>query len=100
MVGQTQADNIISNALYVISTGTNDYVLSYYVNPLVQKKYSIPAYQQLIRDTATVYLQVNMASFNPCFCRFFNQLLHILSAKVAFHLQRKFSRTERRGQSF
>ncbi|OAE19874.1 hypothetical protein AXG93_1130s1270 [Marchantia polymorpha subsp. ruderalis] len=57
MVGQTQADNIISNALYVISTGTNDYVLSYYVNPLVQKKYSIPAYQQLIRDTATVYLQ-------------------------------------------
>ncbi|KAG6548484.1 hypothetical protein Mapa_009972 [Marchantia paleacea] len=57
MVGQTQADYIISNALYVISTGTNDYILSYYVNPIAQEKYTIPTYQQLIRDTASVYIQ-------------------------------------------
>ncbi|KAL3684529.1 hypothetical protein R1sor_002551 [Riccia sorocarpa] len=57
MVGQSRADYIISNALYLISTGANDYTLGYYSNPMLQEKYTVSQYQQLIRDSQFLYLK-------------------------------------------
>ncbi|KAL2652704.1 hypothetical protein R1flu_020832 [Riccia fluitans] len=57
MVGMSRAEYIISNALYIIRTRANDNVLSYFISPLLQEKYTISQYQQLIRDTQFGYLK-------------------------------------------
>ncbi|XP_059663908.1 GDSL esterase/lipase At4g26790-like [Cornus florida] len=47
-VGEKKANYIISEALYVISMGTNDFLSNYYLNPIVQARYSIDQYQNFI----------------------------------------------------
>lgn len=37
LVGSRQAQSIISDSLYIISAGSNDYLFNYYINPFIQK---------------------------------------------------------------
>lgn len=37
LVGSSQAESIISDSLYIISAGSNDYLFNYYINPFIHK---------------------------------------------------------------
>ncbi|KAJ7518955.1 hypothetical protein O6H91_20G016800 [Diphasiastrum complanatum] len=46
IVGRENASTILSEALHVISTGSNDYVNNYYLNPLLQEQYDTQEFQR------------------------------------------------------
>uniref|UniRef100_A0A0C9RKI8 TSA: Wollemia nobilis Ref_Wollemi_Transcript_13712_1252 transcribed RNA sequence n=1 Tax=Wollemia nobilis TaxID=56998 RepID=A0A0C9RKI8_9CONI len=47
LIGRGNVTKLISEALFVISTGSNDFINNYY-NPLNPKKYSVAQYQDLL----------------------------------------------------
>ncbi|CAI9087347.1 OLC1v1021398C1 [Oldenlandia corymbosa var. corymbosa] len=47
-IGKERANSLIKNAAFLISCGTNDYVVNYFSTPLRQYTYSLPQYQQLV----------------------------------------------------
>ncbi|CAM6097359.1 unnamed protein product [Calypogeia fissa] len=57
LVGPTSAQTIIEEAIYVISTGSNDWINSYYTNPLLQAKYNREQYHSLILGTVAARIQ-------------------------------------------
>ncbi|KAE8772205.1 GDSL esterase/lipase APG [Hordeum vulgare] len=48
VTGKSQSQSIISGALYIISSGSNDLALNYYINPLLFKTLTIDQYADLI----------------------------------------------------
>ncbi|XP_024382012.1 GDSL esterase/lipase At5g03820 [Physcomitrium patens] len=48
LAGPKRGNFIISNALYAFSTGSNDWVNNYYINPPLMKKYTPQAYTTLL----------------------------------------------------
>ncbi|KAH9302862.1 hypothetical protein KI387_014445, partial [Taxus chinensis] len=58
MVGQEYAVKIVSEALFGISTGTNDFTNNYYLNPLTKSNnYSVEGFQNLLIHSLTVFIQ-------------------------------------------
>ncbi|KAK2987037.1 hypothetical protein RJ640_004763 [Escallonia rubra] len=51
-LGEENADQVISEALYLISLGTNDFLENYYVYPHRPSEYSVEAYQQYLVEIA------------------------------------------------
>ncbi|XP_017234179.1 GDSL esterase/lipase At5g45960 [Daucus carota subsp. sativus] len=56
-VGKERAGELIKNALFVISAGTNDYVLNYYGPPIRSKTYTISAYHHFLLQIIHQFLQ-------------------------------------------
>ncbi|XP_059664488.1 GDSL esterase/lipase At4g26790-like [Cornus florida] len=57
LLGDQKANYIITEALYVMSIGTNDHLENYYLNPLMQARYSIDQYQDVLVGTAENFLR-------------------------------------------
>ncbi|EFJ34368.1 hypothetical protein SELMODRAFT_438768 [Selaginella moellendorffii] len=51
MVGQANASDIVSKALVAISTGSNDYINNYYLNPLTQKMFDPDTYRAMLIES-------------------------------------------------
>ena len=58
LVGPEKGDFTIKNTLYVISTGANDWVNNYYINPILQKQYTKDAYTAFLISRVRAFLQV------------------------------------------
>ncbi|KAL8113069.1 hypothetical protein AgCh_020409 [Apium graveolens] len=56
-VGKERAEELIKNALFVISAGTNDYVLNYYGPPIRKHTYTISAYHQFLVQIIQQFIQ-------------------------------------------
>jgi hypothetical protein len=58
VAGPEKGNFIISNALYAFSTGTNDWVNNYYINPPLQKQYTPEQYTAFLLGEARKYIEV------------------------------------------
>ncbi|KAJ7534764.1 hypothetical protein O6H91_12G003000 [Diphasiastrum complanatum] len=57
VVGADNAKHLLSNAAYVISTGSNDYVNNYYLNLRLQAEYNGTQYQNFIIELASNFVR-------------------------------------------
>ncbi|EXB74608.1 GDSL esterase/lipase APG [Morus notabilis] len=57
VAGQKKADSIIKEALYVLGAGSGDFVQNYYINPLVNKVYTVDQYSNLLISSFTSFIQ-------------------------------------------
>lgn len=48
LVGARKAENIIKNAVAVMSMGTNDFLQNYYLEPIRPKQYTLEGYQNYL----------------------------------------------------
>ncbi|KAK9267168.1 hypothetical protein L1049_009588 [Liquidambar formosana] len=48
LVGEKKAEEIIRNALFVMSMGTNDFLQNYYTEPIRSKQFSVEEYQNYL----------------------------------------------------
>ncbi|XP_073125983.1 GDSL esterase/lipase At4g26790 [Henckelia pumila] len=55
-VGKVKADEVISEALYIISIGTNDFLENYYLLPHRPSKYSVEEYQKFLAGIASTFI--------------------------------------------
>lgn len=57
-VGPARAATIFEEGIFVVSTGSNDYVNNYYLNILLQEKYNQDQYRTLLLDCTIGLLKV------------------------------------------
>ncbi|KAH9302845.1 hypothetical protein KI387_014428, partial [Taxus chinensis] len=57
MIGRENASRIVSQALFGISMGTNDYVDNYYSNPVTRNMYSLAQFEDLLHHSLTVFIK-------------------------------------------
>ncbi|XP_039115428.1 GDSL esterase/lipase At3g14820-like [Dioscorea cayenensis subsp. rotundata] len=57
VAGDEKADSIISEALYIVCTGTVDFALTYFSTPFRSKHYDIPSYVELLVSSASTFLK-------------------------------------------
>ncbi|XP_075488561.1 GDSL esterase/lipase At4g26790-like [Primulina tabacum] len=55
-LGKVKADEVISEALYIISIGTNDFLENYYLLPHRPSKYSVEEYQKFLAGIASTFI--------------------------------------------
>lgn len=48
LVGEKEAENIVRNAIFVLSMGTNDFLQNYYLEPTRSKQFTIEQYQDYL----------------------------------------------------
>ncbi|KAL6562094.1 hypothetical protein OROGR_003101 [Orobanche gracilis] len=56
-IGKESTRSLISNALFLISAGTNDFILNYYGPPIRRKTYTISAYQDFVLQLSQEFVQ-------------------------------------------
>ncbi|GMN37103.1 hypothetical protein TIFTF001_006541 [Ficus carica] len=57
VAGQKKADSIIKDALYLLGAGSGDFVQNYYINPLVNKVYTVDQYSNFLVSSFTSFIQ-------------------------------------------
>ena len=62
-IGTKRTENHINKALFIVSAGTNDFVINYFTLPIRRKTFSVSGYQQFILQKATQFLQVWLHSY-------------------------------------
>lgn len=58
LVGKLRAEEIVTNAVFVISAGSNDFLQNYYVEPTRAKQFKVEAYIDFLVSRVTDYLKV------------------------------------------
>ncbi|GLJ22973.1 hypothetical protein SUGI_0433390 [Cryptomeria japonica] len=55
--GHETANRTVSQALFAISGGTDDFANNYFINPLTRKKYTIEQFQDLLLNSLSKFIQ-------------------------------------------
>lgn len=58
VVGPEKASSIISEALYFVSAGSNDFIISYFVNPALQNRYTPAEFNSVVMSAQTDFIKV------------------------------------------
>lgn len=64
LVGKKRAQEIVTNAVFLLSMGTNDFLQNYYVEPTRSKQYSIDKYQDFLISAMSKNIKVSGLSFS------------------------------------
>ncbi|GFP97557.1 GDSL esterase/lipase at5g45960 [Phtheirospermum japonicum] len=56
-IGKYKTNRLINNALFLVSAGTNDFVLNYFTLPIRRSNYTIPAYMNFVLQKTRQFLQ-------------------------------------------
>ncbi|KAK8692594.1 hypothetical protein V6N13_076051 [Hibiscus sabdariffa] len=56
-IGKERMEAIIKGAVFLVSCGTNDFVVNYFTLPIRRKNYTVSAYQQLVLQNLKQVLQ-------------------------------------------
>ncbi|KAG5516984.1 hypothetical protein RHGRI_037656 [Rhododendron griersonianum] len=57
VIGRKRTKNLVKNALYIVSAGTNDFVVNYFTVPIRRKRYSIPDYMEFLLQQVQQFIQ-------------------------------------------
>lgn len=63
LAGQEEGNHIISNALYVFSTGSNDWINNYYLSDDLMEQYTPETYTTFLISLARYHIQVHPMVF-------------------------------------
>lgn len=58
VAGSKKASSIISEALYLVSAGSSDFVQNYYINPYLNKVYSPDEFSSFLVSIFSTFIQV------------------------------------------
>ncbi|KAL2485615.1 GDSL-like Lipase/Acylhydrolase superfamily protein [Abeliophyllum distichum] len=57
VAGKSNASSIISGSVYLISSGSSDFVQNYYINPLLYKVYTTDQFSDILLQSYTKFIQ-------------------------------------------
>ena len=58
IVGRKETDNILSNSLFLVATGSDDLVDNYFLYPIRRIRYDIPSYASYLVSKASAFIKV------------------------------------------
>ncbi|KAI7740879.1 hypothetical protein M8C21_021979 [Ambrosia artemisiifolia] len=56
-LGKAKTMELVNNALYIVSAGTNDFVVNYFTLPVRRQKYTLPGYMDFVLNKEMDFLQ-------------------------------------------
>lgn len=62
MMGAEKASEVMKNALYILSMGTNDFLQNYFVEVVRSKQYSVEQYQNFLIHSMFTHVKVLILS--------------------------------------
>ncbi|CAK9134654.1 unnamed protein product, partial [Ilex paraguariensis] len=57
-IGKRRTKNLINKAGFIVSAGTNDFVINYFATPIRQQSYTVSGYQQFLMQHVQQFVQV------------------------------------------
>lgn len=60
VAGAKQAANIIKEAIYLLGAGSGDFLQNYYVNPFVNKVYTVDEYSAQLIGSFNTFIKVRL----------------------------------------
>lgn len=70
IAGSKKASSILSGALYIVSTGSSDFIQNYYVNPYLYKLYSPDEFSSFLISIFTNFIKACIAHSTTYFLSF------------------------------
>lgn len=61
-IGQEKTTELISKSVFIVSAGTNDFVVNYFTVPIRKKMYTIPQYQHFLVQNVHQFIKVSLNS--------------------------------------
>lgn len=58
LVGRTQANNIFSGGIHLLSAGSSDFIQNYYINPMLNRVYSPDRFSDMLMQSYSSFVQV------------------------------------------
>jgi hypothetical protein len=65
VAGSTKAASIIKDSIYILSAGSGDFVQNYYVNPFINKVYTVDEYGNFLVGAFSSFVKVYISLFSP-----------------------------------
>ncbi|CAA2954887.1 GDSL esterase lipase At5g45960-like [Olea europaea subsp. europaea] len=56
-IGKEKMEELINNALFIVSAGTNDFVVNYFTIPIRRRSYTIPTYMDFVLQQSQQFMQ-------------------------------------------
>ncbi|XP_059636744.1 GDSL esterase/lipase At5g45960-like [Cornus florida] len=56
-IGKERTKNLIGRAIYIVSAGTNDFIINYFATPFRRKSYSASSYSQFLMQQFQMFIQ-------------------------------------------
>ncbi|KAM0048875.1 putative triacylglycerol lipase [Helianthus debilis subsp. tardiflorus] len=56
-LGERKTMELVNNALYIVSAGTNDFVVNYFTLPIRRHKYTLPGYMDFVMNNEMDFIQ-------------------------------------------
>lgn len=72
LVGRTNATNIFSRGIHILSAGSSDFMQNYYINPLLNRVYSPAQFSDILMKSYSTFVQVQLPLLCTIRYRFFN----------------------------
>lgn len=63
IAGKSNASSIISGGLYLISSGSSDFLQNYYINPLLYEDYTPDQFSDILIESYANFIQVSIFPF-------------------------------------
>ncbi|KAF6156382.1 hypothetical protein GIB67_031503 [Kingdonia uniflora] len=82
IVGQAKAEEIINNAIIVMSMGTNDFIQNYYLEPIRSKEFIVQQYTDYLIKCMTRYIKGSTPVTDEDLRRQFSEFGKIVSVKI------------------
>ncbi|EXB75952.1 GDSL esterase/lipase [Morus notabilis] len=57
MVGQAKANDLFSGAIHLLSAGSSDFVQNYYINPVLNRAYTVDQFSDILMSSYTNFVQ-------------------------------------------
>ncbi|KAH7838129.1 hypothetical protein Vadar_022390 [Vaccinium darrowii] len=57
VIGKKRTKKLVKNALYIVSAGTNDFVVNYFTVPIRRRKYNLPSYMEFLLQLIQEFMQ-------------------------------------------
>eukprot|EP01018_Ginkgo_biloba_P004757 Gb_24156 [translate_table: standard] len=90
LVGLEKATEILSEAIILVSIGTNDFIANYYLQPTRRLQFSVSGYQDFLLQTYSAYIEelyildarkFGLINLPPLGCLPFERTLRVLQSK-------------------
>lgn len=62
LVGRAETNHILNNSLFLVASGSDDFVLNYFSYPMRKLEYDIPSFVDYLVSKASTFLQVKVCT--------------------------------------
>lgn len=85
-IGKEQTERHVKKAVFLISAGTNDFVVNYFTVPIRRKSFTVSSYQQFVLQKVREFIQVGVNKQSMAWLRYPSLQSQVLKQEYPFSI--------------